>query len=198
MIRSRLLMPFAFLLALPLLATPSALAQTSDAGADVSLSPSLAATAKSMHANIRRNIAEAADSMPEQDYSFRPAPGVRSFGEILGHVANANYLFCSAANKAQMPLRTNLEKVTEKAALVKALRDSLAYCDAVYETTTDSNFNDAVTVAGPGNKSTPTVRGAVLMFNTTHNNEHYGNLVVYMRAKGHVPPSTVRRDQSRR
>jgi len=130
MIRSRLLVPFGFLLALPLFATPSALAQTSDAGADVSLSPSLAAIAKSMHATIRRNIAEAAESMPEQDYSFRPAPGVRSFGEILGHVANANYLFCSAANKAPMPLTTNLEKLTEKAALVKALLDSWAYCDA--------------------------------------------------------------------
>jgi len=151
-----------------------------------------------MHATIRRNIAEAAESMPAQDYSFKPAPEVRSFGEILGHIANANYLFCSAAKGVPMPLTSNLEKVTEKAALVKALLDSLAYCDAVYSATTDSNFNDPVTVGGLGNRSTPTIRGAVLMFNTTHDNEHYGNLVVYMRLKGHVPPSTVRRDQSRR
>jgi uncharacterized damage-inducible protein DinB len=42
-----------------------------------------------------------------------------------------------------------------------------------------------------GNAATETVRGAVLVFNTTHNNEHYGNMVVYMRLKGHVPPSTA-------
>jgi len=77
--------------------------------------------------------------------------------------------------------------------LVKALNDALAYCDQGYDTTTDATFNQPVKIGGiPGMGSTDTVRGAVLMFNTTHNNEHYGNLVVYMRLKGHVPPSTAR------
>jgi uncharacterized damage-inducible protein DinB len=48
---------------------------------------------------------------------------------------------------------------------------------------------ERITLAG-GNGET--ARGAVLTFNTAHNNEHYGNLVVYMRLKGHVPPSTAR------
>ena len=173
-------------------------AQTTDAGADASLSPSLAAVAKSMHATIRRNIAEAAENMPAEDYAFRPTPQVRTFGEILGHIANANFLFCSQANGLASPSTTNLEKLTGKAAMVKAVLESLAYCDAVYETTTDSNFNQPVTVAGLGNRSTPTIREAVLMFNTTHNNEHYGNIVVYMRLKGHVPPSTSRTQQPKK
>jgi uncharacterized damage-inducible protein DinB len=167
-------------------------AQTSDAGADASLSPSLAAVAKSMHATVRRNIAEAAENMPAEEYAFRPTPEVRTFGEILGHIANANFLFCSQANGVAPPSLTNLEKLTGKAAMLKAVLESLAYCDAVYQATTDSNFNQPATVAGLGNKPTPTIRGAVLVFNTTHNNEHYGNLVVYMRLKGHVPPSTAR------
>jgi hypothetical protein len=141
----------------------AASAQTSDAGADSSLSPSLAAVAKSMHATIRRNIAEAAETMPAEDYTFKPTPQVRSFGEVLGHIANANFLFCSLAKGAPSPSTTNLEGVTGKAAILKAVLDSLAYCDPVYETTTDSNFNQPVTVAGLGNKPTPTVRGAVLM-----------------------------------
>ena len=198
MIRSRVFLPFTCVLALLVCETSSIAAQTSDAGADQSLSPSLAAVARSMYSNIRRNIKEAAENMPAQDYSFKPTPDVRSFGEILGHIANANYLFCAAAKNAAMPSTSNLERVTEKAALVKALLDSLSYCDPIYDTTTDSTFNDPVTVAGLGNKPTPTVRGAVLMFNTTHMNEHYGNLVVYMRLKGRVPPSTARRDESRR
>jgi uncharacterized damage-inducible protein DinB len=53
-----------------------------------------------------------------------------------------------------------------------------------------------VTIAGP-NKNQAS-RGSVLMFNTTHNNEHYGNIVVYMRLKGRVPPSTARVQQQQK
>ena len=49
-----------------------------------------------------------------------------------------------------------------------------------------------------GSATTTTARGVVLMFNTTHNNEHYGNIVVYMRLKGHVPPSTARAQPPKR
>jgi uncharacterized damage-inducible protein DinB len=178
--------------------TTAASAQTTDAGADASLSPSLASVTKSMHATIRRNIAEAAENMPAEEYAFKPTPQVRSFREILGHIANANFLFCSQANGGASPSTTNLERLTGKAAMLKAVLESLTYCDAVYEATTDSNFNQPATVAGLGNKPTPTIRGAVLMFNTTHNNEHYGNMVVYMRLKGHVPPSTTRTQQPKK
>lgn len=181
-----------------MLFTTAASAQTTDAGADASLSPSLASVTKSMHATIRRNIAEAAENMPAEEYAFKPTPQVRSFGEILGHIANANFLFCFQAHGGASPSTTNLERLTGKAAMLKAVLESLTYCDVVYEATTDSNFNQPATVAGLGNKPTPTIRGAVLMFNTTHNNEHYGNMVVYMRLKGHVPPSTTRTQQPKK
>jgi uncharacterized damage-inducible protein DinB len=172
----------------------AAYAQTSDGGFDKALSPSLAATAKAMHATIRRDLADAADALPAEDFGFKPAPEVRSFAQLVGHVVNANFFFCSQAKGAAMPATTNFERVADKAALVKGLNDALAYCDAVYDSTTDAAFNQAVTLNGfPGmNPKTPTTRGAVLMFNTTHNNEHYGNIVVYLRLKGKVPPSTAR------
>ena len=78
---------------------------------------------------------------------------------------------------------------------MKALNDSLAYCDAAYLAATDVNFGQLVKTPGPGGDR-DTTRGAVLIFNTTHNNEHYGNIVVYMRLKGHVPPSTARTQQT--
>jgi uncharacterized damage-inducible protein DinB len=147
-----------------------------------------------MHATIRRDIAEAASAMPAEDFSFKPTPAVRTFAQLVGHVINANVFFCSQAAGASMPTMTNFERVTDKTALVKGLTDALAYCDMVYESTTDAMFNQAVTLTGfPGmNPKTTTSRGAVLMFNTTHNNEHYGNIVVYLRLKGKVPPSTAR------
>jgi uncharacterized damage-inducible protein DinB len=172
-------------------ASMPARAQTTDGGFAEALSPSLAAVAKAMHATIRRNLAEAAESMPADEYGFKPMPQVRSFGELVGHVANANFFFCSQAKGEQPPSTTDYEKASNKASLVKALGDSLAYCDGIYAATTDTNFNGPVKIAGP-NGGTQTSRGAVLLFNTTHNNEHYGNIVVYMRLKGHVPPSTAR------
>ncbi len=172
-------------------------AQTTDAGFDQALSPSFASVAKAMHATIRRNLAEAAEAMPAGDYSFKPTPQVRSFAQLVGHVAAANYLFCSQASGepagSTPAAATNFEALSDKAALVKALNDALAYCDRVYGATTDQTFGQAVHLAALGPmKATDTTRGAVLMFNTTHNNEHYGNIVVYLRLKGQVPPSTAR------
>ena len=167
-------------------------AQTSDGGADELLSPSMAASLKAMHQVIRRNIAEAAAAMPAEEYSFKPTPQVRSFAELVGHVINGNVYFCSQARGDKPSFGGDYSKTTDKAALVKALTEALAACDAVYSGTTDANVTQSVSVQGRGNAGKPTTRGLVLMFNTTHNNEHYGNMVVYMRLKNHVPPSTAR------
>lgn len=176
---------------------PPASAQTTDAGYDT-LSPSLASVAKSMQATIRRNLADAAEEMPAAEYSFRPTPQVRTFGQLIGHLTEANFFFCSQAAGKKSPGATIYER-TDKATLVKELNDSLAYCDAVYTATTDANFLQPVRISyGPGSAPANTVRGAVLMFNIAHNNEHYGNIVVYMRLKGHVPPSTARAQKQRK
>ena len=165
-------------------------AQTTDAGYWDALTPSLASIAKTMHTSIRRNLAEAAEKMPDESYAFKPAPQVRSFAELLGHVVNANFFFCAQAKGEKSPATANYEKLSEKAALVKGLNEALAYCDGAYDATTDANFMDMIkVVGGPGGE---TRRGAMLGWNTTHNNEHYGNVVVYLRLKGIVPPSTAR------
>src|SRR6187549_2435022 len=105
-------------------AAPGA-AQTSDGGADQLLSPSMAASVRAMHGVIRRNLAEAAAAMPAADYAFKPTPQVRSFGQLIGHVVNANFYFCSQARGEKMPSATDFEKTAEKEALVKALNEAL-------------------------------------------------------------------------
>jgi len=178
-------------LALALAALPSfVVAQTSDSGAADVLSPSTPASLQAMHGTIRRNLAEAAAAMPAEDYAFKPTPEMRSFGALVAHMAIGNAFFCAQAKGERPQLPANLEQATDKAVLVKALNDSLSYCDDVYTTTTDANVNALVTLIGPAAKRT--ARGSVLVFNTTHNNEHYGNVVVYLRLKGRVPPSTAR------
>lgn len=169
----------------------SAAAQTTDGGFAEALSPSMPAVVNSMHMTIRRNLAESAENMPADEYGFKPTPQVRSFDELVGHIVNANFFFCALAKAERPPSTENYEKTTEKTVLVKALREALVYCDGAYAGTTDANVNALVTLPG-ANGGRQAGRGAVLLFNTTHNNEHYGNIVVYMRLKGQVPPSTAR------
>jgi uncharacterized damage-inducible protein DinB len=183
------------MLAAVLLTTPALLrAQTTDGGFGEALSSSMSAVTQAMHMTIRRNLAEAAQVMPAGEYAFRPTPEVRTFAELVGHLVNANFFFCSMAKGETVPSAENHERTGDKATLVRALEQSLAYCDGAYAATTDANFSQAVRLPGP-NGGGEASRGSVLVFNTTHNNEHYGNLVVYMRLKGHVPPSTARTQQ---
>ena len=90
--------------------------------------------------DAKGNVQASADQMPEADYAFKPAEQVRTFGQILAHVAGANYVFCSAAKAEKSPFtEEHFEKsATTKAAIVKALNDSIAYCDAAYTGLTDA------------------------------------------------------------
>jgi len=86
-----------------LLIPMSVAAQTTDAGFNEALSPSMASVVKTMHATIRQNLADAAASMPAEEYSFKATPQVRSFAELVGHVVNANFFFCSQAKGEPPP-----------------------------------------------------------------------------------------------
>jgi uncharacterized damage-inducible protein DinB len=129
-------------------------------------------------------LVRSAEEMPEANYSFKPTPEVRSFGELIGHVANAQYMFCSAASGMASTNKTDFEKVTAKADLVQGIRDAMAFCDKAYQMD-DAKAMESVNFFGQDG-----TRLWVLEFNTTHNNEHYGNIVTYLRMKGLVPPSS--------
>ena len=137
------------------------------------------------------NIQESADQMPETEYGLRPTSQVRTFGQILAHIAGSNYVLCAAAKGERNPhTEDEFEKTaTTKAAIVTALNESLAYCDAAYDTLTDAAAVQLVTLPFDGGQG---IRVLPLMENTTHLNEHYGNLVTYFRVGGMVPPSTRR------
>src|SRR5262245_26964663 len=135
-------------------------------------------------------IERVADKMPEEEYAFKPDPAVRSFGQILAHVADANYSFCSGVLGESGP-SPGIEKTkTTKAELRAALHDAFAYCNRAYEALTDASANETVKAFGQERNKL-----GVLWFNASHNFEHYGNLVVYMRLKGIVPPSSEPKPQ---
>ncbi len=133
----------------------------------------------------KATLLRSAEKMPEENYSFKPVDTVRSYGQIIGHLADAQYLFCSTASGEKNP-GLNIEKTkTSKADLMAALKDGFAYCDKVYDSMTDATAIQMVKFFG---NDAP--KYAVLSINIGHNMEHYGNLVTYMRMKGVVPPTS--------
>jgi uncharacterized damage-inducible protein DinB len=136
-----------------------------------------------------RNIRASAEQMSETNYAFKPVDSVRTFGQMLAHVAGANYVFCSAARGERSPFsEDHFEKAaTTKAAIVTAVNESIAYCDAAYKALTDKTAGEAIAMPFGTDKAP---RAAALMRNTGHLQEHYGNLVTYFRIKGMVPPSS--------
>jgi uncharacterized damage-inducible protein DinB len=140
---------------------------------------------KFLHNMAKNNIIRAAEKMSEENYSFKAAPDVRSFGQLVGHVADAQYLFCSPVLGKPNPAPGIEKSKTAKADLVQALKDAFAYCDSAYDGLTDAQAGATVKFFGAEQAKT-----TVLSFNTAHNNEHYGNMVTYMLMKGLVPPSS--------
>jgi uncharacterized damage-inducible protein DinB len=175
-----------------LLAAP-AFAQSGRIGQGTSQPPSAGAVlvriAQNAWAGAKRNIVESADQMPEAHYSFKPVDSVRTFGQILAHVADSNYFYCARSKGEAPPVPDGtLEKTTTtKAAIVKALGESVAYCDAVYGSLTPASAAEMVKA---GDRQIPRVQP--LFSNVSHNVEHYGNLVTYFRMNKMVPPSTKR------
>ena len=142
--------------------------------------------AKAQFDMVKGNITKTAAKVPEALYSFKPTPEVRSMGELLGHVADANFMICAAA-AGENPPQGGFEQKKSKAEISKGLDDSIAYCDKVIAGLDDAKGTAAATLFG---MTMPKL--SVIYFNVAHCNEHYGNLVTYMRLKNIVPPSSER------
>jgi uncharacterized damage-inducible protein DinB len=186
---------FACLMALPTFAqTPAAAPAQAPAAQAAAPAQPLSATLKSMWDGVKMNLVQSAEKMPEADYGFQPTKDVRTFGQMIAHVANSSFSYCARGKGEDNPNKDDFEKTaTTKAAFVKALNDAMTYCDGVYGGMTDAA---AMELVKAGQNLVPKAR--YLIANISHDNEHYGNLVTYMRLKGLVPPSTERAQQMKR
>jgi uncharacterized damage-inducible protein DinB len=132
---------------------------------------------------IKTNLLKAAEKMPAEAYDFKPVPEIRSFGQLIAHIADAQTRNCTAV-KGETKAATAASK-TKKDDLVAALKDSIADCDSAWETVTDASAMEMLKFR-TGQRS----RLGILIYTTGHNNEEYGYLAVYLRLKGVVPPSS--------
>lgn len=167
------------------LLVPAAAALAQEKPAAAAPDNPLSAWNKKAYTRLKDILLRSAEKMPEENYSFKPTEAVRSYGQIIGHVADAQYLFCSLALGEKNP-GLNIEHTkTSKADLIAALNAGFAYCDKAYDSMTDASAVQTIKLFG---NDAP--RLSALTVNNMHDMEHYGNLVTYMRLKNIVPPSS--------
>jgi uncharacterized damage-inducible protein DinB len=130
-------------------------------------------------------VIAAAEKMPEENYSFKPAPDVRTFGQLVGHLADSQYYFCSSVAGETKPPGGVEKTKTSKAELVAALKDAVAFCSKTYAGMTDAKGSEMTKMM-----NFDFAKLTVLSANTAHDYEHYGNMSTYMRIKGIVPPTS--------
>ena len=157
--------------------------------------PNPLTTGARMHYGIIKGyVTRAAAKMPDDLYPFRPTPDVRTFAQLIGHLADANYRLCSVLAGQEPPMDAGIENSKHaKADLMKAVDESFAYCDKQYAAMTDAAGTPIVKFDAGGEGSRVPIqmpRLTVLAFHTAHAFEHYGNIVTYMRLKNVVPPSS--------
>jgi uncharacterized damage-inducible protein DinB len=145
----------------------------------------LSADNRVIYGGVKGILLRSAEKVPEENYNFKPTDAVRSFGQIVGHVADAQYMFCSIVLGEKNPAPKIEQTKTSKADLIAALKDAFAYCDKAYNGMTDASATQMVKLFGG---DTPKL--GVLTVNNLHSVEHYGNLVTYMRLKNIVPPTS--------
>ena len=145
--------------------------------------------------NMEREFVSAAEAMPEDKYGFAPTSGefkgVRTFAQQVKHVAAVNYMLGAAILQEKPPVEmggeSGPESITTKADIVKYLKASFEYAHKAIGTINEKNFLEPVkSPFGEGSTSRLGLAGIV----TSHGFDHYGQMVVYLRSNGIVPPAS--------
>lgn len=171
---------------LPILALVLAAPAAAQAPATAMADPAVG-TSRALWQQVTGQVTAIAQELPDSLYGFKPTPDVRSFGQLFGHIAGAQYMFCAAALGEPAREEDAIEKsATTKAGLVEALKASSAYCERAYAQ------SDASAQAGVKLFGQDRTRLWALGMNALHNGEHYGNLVTYLRLNKIVPPASRR------
>ncbi len=146
--------------------------------------------------NLEKELVPLAEEMPAAQYQFAPSDGefigVRNFGMQVRHIAAVTLLVSSAILGEKSPIdpgarENGPDSLKNKEEILKYLKDAFAYAHKALASLTDSNLADMV--KSPfGSGEVPRIKMATLV--TAHGFDHYGQLVVYLRMNGIVPPAS--------
>lgn len=150
----------------------------------------LSSAVKQNYTGIKNNLLKGAEKMPEADYTFKPAPESRTYGAVVTHIAAVQGLICASAKGEA---RKFDDSKTGKADAIALLKAAFDYCDPIYDALTDANGLEMAKMFGRD-----TAKFNILNFGVIHDNEMYGTMAVYLRAKGIVPPSSEPRGPAKK
>src|SRR5579862_9848089 len=171
--------------------TAAASAQTPSTSQTFTLAASLIRS----YQNVQRNVLEAAEKMPDADYSFKPTPEIRPFGELIAHTALAQFGNCAALKGISTPPHKDDkdDAPRSKAQLIALFKESTDYCDPVITPLKDADMPALVSIM-----NNEYAKGVLVGGLATHGNEMYGTICVYLRLKGIVPPTTDRQNAAKK
>jgi len=157
--------------------------------------PGLVAEVKNIYTAVQANIVKSAEQFPADKLAWQPTPAVRSWARLIGHITDDNNGACwLMAGEAQAPPRVDTADNQDSPAnklskddLVNGLKASVERCNRAFAVATDANMAER---NGPNGRRS---KLGALIYNTSHTNEHYGNIVTYMRLNNMVPPSSTPR-----
>lgn len=188
-------------LAMSSLAASGQMSSSADTGPAAGTIVTPAATIDSELGIIESEMMGAVKAMPADKFGFAPSQAifvpsqvtdfatVRTFAQQATHVAQANYFFASFVSgvKPDIDVRA-ISKLTSKDDVVAALAASFAFAHKSIATLTAANAFEVVKTPEPGLQT----RSTIAMFCVAHANDHYGQVVEYLRMNGIVPPSSAR------
>jgi len=137
--------------------------------------------------NAAGHVAQLAEAIPAEKYSWSPDENVRSVAGVISHVVSANYFFASTLG-AKLPEDVNLQTLeqdlTTKEKLLPALKQSTELIIATIKALPDNTLTNKVTFPFPGEYTTT----SAILIVQGHCNEHLGQLIAYARMNGIKPP----------
>jgi uncharacterized damage-inducible protein DinB len=145
--------------------------------------------------NVEHEFVPAAEAMPADKFNFAPTngefKGVRTYAQQIKHVAAVNYELAAAILDQKPPVDIGDESgpssLTSKDDIMKYLKDSFAYAHKAIATINDKNLTETVkSPFGEGHVS----RLSLAMAFASHSMDHYGQMVVYLRMNGIIPPAS--------
>jgi len=158
------------------------------AAAQLRAADTIAGPLKAQWEITRGLIVGMVENVPEAKWDFKPTPEVRSFRDQFTHLISENFNYMSMIAGDKPPDRAKLEALKGRDEIIKAIKDSYDYGAKALDSLTDAKATEVINIRG---QQVP--RWTAALYNLTDNMDHYGNLVVYVRLNGMVPPKTASR-----
>jgi len=148
---------------------------------------------------LRRNLAQAFDSIPASKFSYKPTPAQLTVGYVAQHLANDNYFFCekfgdlkSTRSEADASTADSVKATWPKEQLVAKLKESFTYCENALAQLNDAKLAEPVSVTFNGQTRNST-RAAMALGHALDMADHYSQIANYMRLNNMLPPTALPR-----